>query len=427
MCKKAKHDDRISNLPDSVLSRILSSLPIKDAVSTSILSTRWRHLYAYMLNLDVDVHLFRHFPPRTLNSFMNFMYKQLFLHTEGRIEHFRLHHIIIPGMHDSNVCGWISAVLWRGVKEIDLVFTRSSSYFPLPTVLLFTSKTLVRMKLALPYVMVVPIHVCLPCLKTLVLQIIQFEDGDSVKRLISSCPVLEDLSMFYCNMQNISNLKISNPSLKRLTIEFQWLASTSGIVMDLPNLVYFKYAGFTANNYSMGNMPCLVRADISIYNRSLVRERLSHGHGLAELLLGLGNVKSLRLSIYPEALPNLSHKRFVAFQNLLHLEIFASGMKWEEMGLLEFLEFSYNLQTLVICRLPDEVWFPKGKLVPSCVVYELKEFKVIDFEDESSLFEMVTYILNNATVLEKLTVDRSKLRQVLSLPRCSNKCQVIAF
>ncbi|KAK8538462.1 hypothetical protein V6N13_134141 [Hibiscus sabdariffa] len=407
MCKKAKHDDRISKLPDSILNHILSSLPIKDAVSTSILSTRWRHLYVYMLNLDVDFRLFWRLPPPTLKSFMNFMDKQLFFHTEGRIEHLRLNHINISGMNDSNVCEWISAALWRGVKEIDLGFTYCSSYFPMPTALLFTSKTLVRLKLALPYVMVVPNHVCLPCLKTLVLQFFKFEDDDSVRRLISSCPVLEDLSIIisYCDMQNIRSLKISNPSLKRLTIEFQRLASTTGIVMDLPSLVYFKYAGFTANNYSVGNMPCLVRAeaDISIFNRSLVRERLYHEHGLAELFLGLGNVKSLRLSIYPEALPILSHKRFVAFQNLLHLEIQNCGMALKGIELLEFLEFSPILQTLVTCKLSKQESFPMEK-VPSCVASQLKEWKVVGYDDQRSLFKMVTYILNNATVLEKLTI-----------------------
>ncbi|KAK8643908.1 hypothetical protein V6N13_013185 [Hibiscus sabdariffa] len=100
------------------------------------------------------------------------------------------------GINDSHVCGWISAPLWRGVKEIDLDFGRWPSYFTmLPTAMLFTSKTLVRLKLKFPDVMVVPIHVCLPCLKTLVLESVEFEDGGSVERLLSSCPVLEDLSI----------------------------------------------------------------------------------------------------------------------------------------------------------------------------------------------------------------------------------------
>ncbi|KAK9024652.1 hypothetical protein V6N11_004810 [Hibiscus sabdariffa] len=331
------------------------------------------------------------------------------------MEQLRLNHINMLGINDSHVCGWISASLWRGVKEIDLVFGRWPSHFTmLPTALLFTSKTLVRLKLEFPDVMVVPIHVCLPCLKTLVLESVEFEDGGSVERLLSSCPVLEDLS-------------ISN---------FQLFAMLD-IVIDLPSLVYFKYHGFRAYNYSFGNMPSLVTADINISVRNSERETIyRRSHGLVELFEGLGNVKSLCLSIYPGALPILSHTRFVAFQKLLHLQIFDRLNTWKGKGLFEFLEFSPNLQTLVTCKVSNEVSFPMEK-VPSCVVYQLKEFKVLDFDDESSLFQMVTYILNNATVLDKLTITTSqdlklekkfKITQRLSsIPRCSNKCQVMSY
>ncbi|KAK8626502.1 hypothetical protein V6N13_134145 [Hibiscus sabdariffa] len=195
MAKKAKHDDRI-----------------------------------------IDFQLFQRSPPHNGKSFANFMDKMLFFRTEGRIEQLGLFHFDLPGLSASHVCRWISAALWRGVKEIDLVFGMFSDYIcMLPNALLFTSKTLVRLKLASPDVMAVPINVCLPCLKTLELKLIQFEDDDSVKRLISSCPVLEDLSIFisYCDMQNIRSLKISNPSLKRLTLEFKFFCFTLDIVIDL--------------------------------------------------------------------------------------------------------------------------------------------------------------------------------------------------
>ncbi|KAK8538460.1 hypothetical protein V6N13_134139 [Hibiscus sabdariffa] len=173
------------------------------------------------------------------------------------------------------------------------------------------------------------------------------------------------------------------------------LFSSLDIVIDLPSLVYLKYRGFRAYSYSLGNMPSLVTADINISVRKSEGQTIYRIHALVELFEALGNVKSLCLTIHPEALPILSHKRFVAFQNLLHLEIFDRLNTWKGKGLFEFLEFSPNLQTLVTCKVSNEVSFPMEG-VPSCIVYQLKEFKVIDFDDESSLFEMVTYILNNA-------------------------------
>ncbi|GMI63726.1 hypothetical protein like AT3G59200 [Hibiscus trionum] len=446
MGKKAKHDDddRISKLPDSVLSGILCRLPIKDAVSTSILSTRWRYLFVSMLNLDVDFRVFRRCPVRTIKSFTNFMDKLMFIHTEGRIEQFRLQYIAISGVDASRVCGWVSAALWRGVKEIDLAFARESENIPvLSTALLFTTKTLVRLKLEIPFAMTVPIHVRLPNLNTLELRRIKFEDDDSVERLISSCPVLEQLSISCCDMRNMKCLKISNPSLKSLTFvvnllppERRSLFPALGVVYDFPCLVYFKYMTVMEKNYSTGNMTSLVIADINISVGGFVREIHCRGNGLHEIFQGIDNVNSLQMSIYPEALPSFSHKRYVAFQNLLHLQILDTRKKWKGVGLFEFLEFTPNLQSLVICTASNQVSYPVEK-VPSCVVYQLKELKVLDFDDETSLFKMITYIFKNATVLKKLTVCTSQVlkieeelkitKKILNLPRCSINCQVLAF
>ncbi|AES74040.1 putative F-box domain-containing protein [Medicago truncatula] len=48
--------DRVSSLPDSIICHILSFLPTKDTVATSILSKRWKPLCISVLTLDFTDH-----------------------------------------------------------------------------------------------------------------------------------------------------------------------------------------------------------------------------------------------------------------------------------------------------------------------------------------------------------------------------------
>ncbi|OMO71449.1 hypothetical protein COLO4_28235 [Corchorus olitorius] len=65
MAKQAKNVggiDMISNLPDDIRCRILSLLPTDVAVRTSVLSTRWRYLFASLSNFDIDFGFFKRRP-----------------------------------------------------------------------------------------------------------------------------------------------------------------------------------------------------------------------------------------------------------------------------------------------------------------------------------------------------------------------------
>ncbi|CAL9247831.1 unnamed protein product, partial [Arabidopsis halleri] len=225
----------MDSLPDDLLVQILSFLPTKQAVSTSLLSRRWRTLFSLVHNLDFDDSIFWHPEDDIQKSFMDFMDRSLAFQGGNNLKKFLLECIEICGGRPGVdvVKRWICNALEHGLSELHLCINTHCFYFPSK---LFTSKTLVKLSLGTrldcPRI---PPDTFLPALKVLKLDSISFWGNQLSDVFLAACPALEDFTIHsYPRERDI----ISSKTIKRLsvTIKSYYNVFSSSIisVLDTP-------------------------------------------------------------------------------------------------------------------------------------------------------------------------------------------------
>ncbi|MBA0559231.1 hypothetical protein Golob_016207, partial [Gossypium lobatum] len=283
-----------------------------------------------------------------------------------------------------DVSGWICAALCRGVKEIDLKLHNLGDVPPDVPPVLFTCHSLVNLTLvALGFKIEVPSDVCLGNLKTFYLESVFV--CDSINRLISNCHVLEDLAFMYCSVANASELNIQSPSLKELTLYFDPPDIDHSVVINAPNLVYFRYGGDIDRVYPLGNMKSLEKAQIYIWFGSETNA--------AHLYRGICNIRFLCAQIFPTG-------RLPIFHNLIELEF--DG----DICFVEFLHCMPNLKKLILKYLnyAGTQWNALCIEIPSCLSFHLKEIEIEIPRIDTLMIEVVSYFLDNAMVLERVWI-----------------------
>ncbi|XVE80330.1 hypothetical protein DITRI_Ditri14bG0131200 [Diplodiscus trichospermus] len=413
--------------------------PQKKQFPTSILSTRWRYLFASVPNLDLDDSFLsrpKRNRRRTVMEFRKFVDRVLLFRTATNLEKLCLK----ISKDTSRVYRWISvATTVRHVRQLDLCISKSQQSIKLPDVL-FTCKTLVVLKLNIHAALnvreefgalYVPDEVCLPNLKCLHLDYTGFFN-DSIQRLISSCIILEDF-FISCFGLNISQFNICHPFLKRLTIEYAELSNTR-IVIDAPSLVYLEYDAKIAAGYSLRNLHSLVKANITPFPAT---DAIQAPDFLSanEFFRGIANVESLILG-KPTLALLLCCESLPLFHKLVELKIEPYFItKRHEKGFFDLLQSVPNLEKL---SFPYEV-FRKllathlPEIVHSSLLYNLMMIEISLFYRNDPL-EYCKYFLKNASVLKKLTIhtipvsNDGKLKiaaELLASPRKSEKWSIL--
>ncbi|ESQ42782.1 hypothetical protein EUTSA_v10015331mg [Eutrema salsugineum] len=203
-------------------------------------------------------------PKPALRAFID---KNMPLHKAPVIESFHLK-CSFKSFQPEDINHWLGIAVSLYVRELSIEY-RSFSYDPdvlLPSSL-YTCESLVTLKLKGMIVVDVPRMVSLPSLKTLHLRDVRYVNEDSLRLLLSYCPVLEDLVIEVDGTENVKAIVVIVPSLQRLSLQIGSGCSSDGYVIVTPSLKYFKVEDDRDQfSYLIEDMPKLEEADINVYD-----------------------------------------------------------------------------------------------------------------------------------------------------------------
>jgi hypothetical protein len=180
--------DRISDLPDSILCHILSFLPTKQALTTTILSKRWKPVWLSVLALNFDDKTFKDF-----NTFREFVYSIMFILRDKKtsIHSFCLKLGNSSRFDQKHFNRIFKFVMERGGVDIDFNMDDKVPCIKLPLSILNFKKLQV---LKLTHLEMRDLDlVDFPQLKTLHLDRLKFKSHQHYGKFLFGCPVLEDL------------------------------------------------------------------------------------------------------------------------------------------------------------------------------------------------------------------------------------------
>ncbi|CAL9241992.1 unnamed protein product [Arabidopsis halleri] len=415
-------EDLISKLPDALISQILSYLPTKEAVSTSVLSNRWKTVWLFIHGLDLNSSVFPDY-----NAFVGFMEKFLEF---SKIENSCLYKLKLSirkkDENDNKSCvtRWIDFVAKRKPKHLDVecLLWKSESLEVMP-LSVYISKTLLYLRLH--GVMLGNVEsILLPCLKTMHLEQNVYANETCLEFLISSCPVLEDLSIARTHRRGILGFN----------------SLDSGVLIDAPRLKYLKFRNELSRSKIVSNLDSLAKVEIV----GLFAIGKPSNQVARNFFIGISRVKDMIISdvaMRQVICSYLKEESSHQFCNLSCLEAEISCSRGIS-NLPMFLDSCLNLKSIVLVidsrNLEDFYTHSTSVTIlsaPQCLLSSLEfvEIKFSRFGVMSLGIGVARYFVENSVVLKKLVVHSSRpmckkslvaLENLLALPRRSSMCQI---
>lgn len=225
--KKAKTEgiDLISHLPDETLGIIISLFRTDDAVRTSILSRRWRHLWrSAPLNLDT-AHIPGYCPEKIE------VVSEIISEHQGPIR--RLH---LNSLYFADLDGWFRSPALRNLQEFDIYVAKFDDVLPLSVLRFAPTLRVARIAHCSFFEDGDPVF-NFPNLKTLALGFLSVYES-TLHSILSGCPVLETLLLDSCG--GFNRLVINSLTLRSIGVcEYHQYDPSEIVIANAPCLERF--------------------------------------------------------------------------------------------------------------------------------------------------------------------------------------------
>ncbi|XP_020207706.1 F-box/FBD/LRR-repeat protein At3g14710 isoform X1 [Cajanus cajan] len=427
-------EDIISKLHESILGQILSFLPTIEAVHTSVLATRWIHVWKSITGIQFNdaLHCFGKKMPK--EQFVCSVNRVLLHFANSIVKSFSL--CLTSYHYDlSLVSSWISSILEKGVQKLHIQYA-DKILFPSQT--LFSCSSLVQLVLQMRCTLSVPIFASLPNLQSLSLSGIRLvsESSNYSEDIILRFPLLKVFEARGCEWQTKQNISIEAPLLERFSVATWRSVSNeshkSSIKIVAPYLADFSYEGDLEQDIILLNSPSVRSASVVIVIDEDKMDRIEKlGFQVHKLLAQIREVEQMKLLFYKF----LMHAKDIfthlpTFGRLTYLQL--NEVTGE--ALLNILHNSPILNTLVlqngVSELNKDVLASAS--VPQCFLTSFKVFQFKEFSGHENELLLTKFVMENAAILEKMTIrtafwlrysdtDMKKVKKdILSIPKCSN-------
>ncbi|ESQ42790.1 hypothetical protein EUTSA_v10013763mg [Eutrema salsugineum] len=357
--------------------------------------------------------------------FLRFVYSSLLLHEAPVLEKFSLKLGQKSGAIDIGAC--VKPAINRCVRQLNIeIDTYTETPGILPRSLYTGCRMLVTLTLQNAVFLDVSSSVSFPSLKTLTLLSMKYPGDEFFCKLLSGCPVLEDLFVRQCQGDNLAVLVFRVPSLKVLGVRKPSSeVYHQGLMIDAPSLEFLDIVDYT-NGFCVieNSMPKIAEAHLDM--------TCSHTQ---QLLGSLTSVVQLSLCLTTSMDADFDG---TIFSQLEQLKLCTCDAVWMDL-LMRLLKASPKLRFIVLeqrhCTETEDslpCWNEPSH-VPECLLSSLEYFDWRQYGGRKEEKEVATFILRNsarlgwATFYPKSTDPTENLQMLMELsmsPRSSSICKL---